>query len=199
MQILLQTARLRLRRFKKNDGNHLYKLDNDAEVMRFINGGEPTPRSVIEYEILPRFMAVDADNPLLGFWAAEVKISGEFGGWFSIRPSAKSQKTLNLGYRLVRQAWGKGYATEGARFLIDKVFSETEAMCVIATTYEKNVASRRVMEKVGMVLDRRFRFSPDDLVSADTFYTETTEIWEGDDVAYKMTRADWEKGNSPFG
>jgi ribosomal-protein-alanine N-acetyltransferase len=52
MQILLETKRLILRRFTKDDANHLYLLDNDPEVMRYINGGTPTPFEIIQNDIL---------------------------------------------------------------------------------------------------------------------------------------------------
>ena len=56
MEILLETERLRLRRFTEADADHLFALDNDPEVMRYLNGGMPTPRAVVETEILPGFM-----------------------------------------------------------------------------------------------------------------------------------------------
>ena len=77
MKILLTTDRLALRRFAASDLNHLFALDNDADVMRFINGGTPTPREVIEGEILPGFMAHDAERPEFGFWAVEAKETGK--------------------------------------------------------------------------------------------------------------------------
>ncbi len=66
----LETARLSLRRFTAADVDRLVDLDGDPEVMRYLNGGTPTPRDVIEREILPRFLAVDRRHPGLGFWAA---------------------------------------------------------------------------------------------------------------------------------
>ena len=50
MKVLLETDRLRLRRFTNNDVDHLFALDNDPEVMRYLNGGVPTPRSVVEQD-----------------------------------------------------------------------------------------------------------------------------------------------------
>ena len=47
METLLETPRLRLRRFTAVDAEHLFALDNDPEVMRYLNGGVPTPRSVV--------------------------------------------------------------------------------------------------------------------------------------------------------
>jgi RimJ/RimL family protein N-acetyltransferase len=191
MQILLETERLILRRFTEADVDHLFDLNNDPEVMRFINGGTPTPREVIQKDILPGFLQYDERYPGYGFWAAIEKASGEFVGWFSFRAEEGAPDEISLGYRLHKAAWGKGYATEGARALIRKGFTELGVRRVIATTYEDNLASRRVMEKVGMRLVRRFRLSPEDLMNADSFHTTSVEIWDGDDVEYALEKADW--------
>ena len=194
MHILLQTKRLILRRFTQADADHLYDLDNDPEVMRYIYSGAPTPREVILNDLLPVFLRYDEGRPGLGFWAAVGKTeatAGEFLGWFSFRPSRDVPGQVILGYRLRRAAWGQGYATEGARALIDKGFSEWGVRRVVATTYEHNLASRRVMEKVGMALVRRFRITPQDILQSDTYHASSVEVWDGDDVEYALDRAGW--------
>ena len=95
-----------------------------------------------------------------------------------------------LGYRLRRAVWGQGLATEGVQALIHKGFAELGLERVVATTYEHNVASRRVMEKVGMTLVRRFRLTPAELQETDTFHTDSMEIWDGDDVEYALDKAE---------
>ena len=186
MEILLETERLRLRRFTLADADHLFALDNDPEVMRYLNGGVPTPRHVVEEAILPGFMQMDPARPAFGFWAAELKATAEFVGWFSLRPLPENQHHAALGYRLVRAFWGRGLATEGVRALIHKGFTELGLARVVATTYEHNLASRRVMEKAGMTLVRRFRLTVADLQAADTFHTDEVELWDGDDVEYAI-------------
>ena len=56
MQVFLETERLVLRRFTENDVDLLFDLDSDLQVMRYLNGGMPTPRGVIEHEILPKMI-----------------------------------------------------------------------------------------------------------------------------------------------
>ena len=189
MQILLKTERLILRRFAPADLDHLYALDNDPEVMRYINGGTPTPRVVIEREILPVFLRYDERRPGFGFWAAVLRSTGAWLGWFSFRATEEASGQAVLGYRLCRAAWGQGYATEGARALIARGFSQWGVRRVVATTYEDNLASRRVMEKLGMRLVRRFRYTPEEIARSDTFHSESTEVWDGDDVEYAIDRA----------
>ena len=59
-----------------------------------------------------------------GHWAAIEKATGEFIGRFSLCPDEGDLEKVELGYRLRRSAWGKGYATEGSQALVDKGFSE---------------------------------------------------------------------------
>lgn len=85
--------------------------------------GVSTPRQVIEQEILPEFMVVDPARPQFGFWAAEMKVSGEFVGWFSLRPLPENHFHAALGYRLARTFWGadwrrKAYAPSSATDLL---------------------------------------------------------------------------------
>lgn len=189
--MLLETERLALRRFTAADTQRLFDLDNDPEVMRFINGGVPTPLAVIENQILPVFLGHDEHSPLYGFWAVDAKSSRDFLGWFVFRPRGEDATDVEIGYRFRRVAWGVGYATEGARALIDEGFAKFGVKRVTATTYSANQASRRVMEKLGMTFLRSFRITPDDLSRSDTSYHTTEHVWDGDDVEYWLKKADW--------
>ncbi|KAA3663627.1 MAG: N-acetyltransferase [Chloroflexi bacterium] len=191
MHTLLITNRLILRRLLKTDADCLFKLDNDPDVMRYINGGIPTPRDIFERDILPAFLHVDERFPRFGFWAAIEKHTREFLGWFSFRPDDNASGNVTLGYRLCKAAWGNGFATEGARALIDKGFAELGVNRVTATTYQDNLGSIRVMEKVGMTLVRRFRLTQSDLIKTDTHHVSSLELWDGDDVEYAIDRAEW--------
>jgi RimJ/RimL family protein N-acetyltransferase len=189
MDVYLETERLLLRRFTPDDAGNLTELDSDPAVMRFLTGGEPTPRAAIEREILPRFLRSYGHHDGYGYWAAIEKVTGDFIGWFAFHPHEDGPPDeIALGYRLRRSAWGKGYATEGSRALIHKGFAELGARRVTATTYQDNFASRRVMEKVGMTLVRRFRPTPADLAAAGTFQSTNDDVWDGDDVEYAVER-----------
>lgn len=193
MDVFLETDRLVLRRFTAADVDNLFELDSDPEVMRFLNGGTPTLRAVIEREILPRFLQYREHSTGHGHWAAIEKATGDFLGWFGLVPSEGDADTAELGYRLRRAAWGKGYGTEGARTLIRHGFTRLGAQRIIATTYQDNLASRRVMEKTGMRLVHTFRMTPEMLAAEGTFHADPQDLWEGDDVEYALDRAEWER------
>ena len=192
MEVFLETERLVLRRFTEADVDLIFDLDSDPEVMRFLNGGIPTPRGVIEYEILPRILGYYRRFPAYGFWAAFEKDTGEFLGWFSFKPADETRpQEIELGYRLRRATWNQGYATEGSRALIRKGFTELGVERVVATTYQDNLASRRVMEKAGMRLVRTFRMTSSDLQQEGTCHIPSLDLWDGDDVEYALDKADW--------
>jgi len=182
-EVYLETERLVLRRFTADDVDLLVELDSDPEVMRYINGGEPTPREEVEREILPAFLRWYERPGGFGFWAAEEKATGEFVGWFHLRPAKGDPPGhVELGYRLRRAAWGKGYATEGSRALVEKAFAELGVERVYATTMVVNEASRRVMEKAGLRFVR-------------VFHADWPVRIEGDehgDVEYALGRPEWQ-------
>ena len=96
--------------------------------MLYITGGSPTSREIIETDFLPAFLAYYERGNRYGFWAVVEKSSGDFLGWFHFRPPHDSTDpdVAELGYRLRKAAWGKGYATEGSQAIIDKGFRELE-------------------------------------------------------------------------
>jgi RimJ/RimL family protein N-acetyltransferase len=176
----LQTERLVLRDFTAADAGLIYELNSDPEVMRFLSGGEPTPREVVSGRIIPFFLSFRERGDGLGFWAAQTRDDGEFLGWFHLKPA--DDDSVELGYRLRRAAWNQGYATEGSCALIRKCFTDLGVDRVVAHTMAVNRPSRRVLEKCGLTLVRSFH-SP-----------ETPAIPGADlgEVEYALTRARWQ-------
>lgn len=181
----LRTERLILRPFRADDLEDLVALDADREVMFFITGGAPTPREEIEQEVLPHFLACAGGETGYGFWAAEELATGAFLGWFHLRPHGDAPADEpELGYRLRRPAWGRGYATEGSRALVDHAFETLSARRVYAQTMAVNLASRRVMEKAGLRYVRTFRADWPVRIPGD----------EEGDVEYAISREEWLAG-----
>ncbi len=178
----LETDRLLLRAFTADDVENLVALDADPEVVHFITGGAATPREEVVSEILPAFLRYQASGTGYGFWAVEEKATGAFLGWFHLRPhGGDAPDEPELGYRLRRDAWAKGYATEGSRALIERAFTELGARRVYAETMVVHTASRRVMENAGMELVRTFHADWPVRIAGD----------EEGDVEYAITRQAW--------
>lgn len=162
MKVFLDTQRLILRQFTQDDADSLFELDSDPEVMRFtINSGQPTDYKIIQNQILPSYFSYYKKYDGYGCWAAIEKSSKAFIGWFLFRPiihasyfnpKLANSNDIELGYRLRKTAWGKGYATEGSKALIAKGFLELGTQRVLAVADAANLASVRVMEKVGLKL-----------------------------------------------
>ena len=184
MHVVLETERLILRRFTADDVDNLVELDGDPEVVFRITGGVTTPREEVETDVLPAFLAYYDRGDAYGFWAAVERETGDFLGWFHFRPGeGHPDDEPELGYRLRRSAWGKGYAAEGSRALIDRGFSQLGVRRVVAETMVVHGASRRVMEKAGMTVARTFH--------QDWPYPIPGH--EHGDVEYEITREQWEQ------
>nr|WP_202885950.1 GNAT family N-acetyltransferase [Kribbella sandramycini] len=173
---------MRLRQFTSGDVDLLVALDADVEVMRYLTG-QPTPRAEIADVVLPAILRVYADRPGLGTFAAEQKSDGAFIGWFGLQPTS-DPAAVDLGYRFNRAAWGKGYAVEGARALIDHAFADLGVERVVADTMAVNHRSRQVMRRSGLRFVRLWHEHFDDPLPG-------TEFGE---VEYALDRATWEAG-----
>jgi RimJ/RimL family protein N-acetyltransferase len=179
----LETERLVLRRFTGSDADHLVDLDGDPEVMSYLTGGRPTPRETVVSEVLPRFLDWHHRCDEYGYFAAIERGSGDFLGWFAFRPRPQDPPgRVELGYRLRRAAWGRGYATEGSLALIRKGFTEFEVRQVYALTMAVNTRSRRVMEKVGLRYVRTFHQRWDEPLPGS----------EHGEVEYALDRHEWQ-------
>ncbi len=183
--------RLLLRRFTPEDLDDLAALHGDPRVMRYIDDGRPVARETVARQTLPRILNQYALLPEgLGSSALVERETGAFLGWVSLAPATSVGleeyigHALELGYRLLPAAWGRGYAVEGARALIRSAFEGRAASGydrVVATTMTVNTASRRVMQKAGLRYIRTF--------FAD--WPDPIEGAEQGDVVYGRTRADW--------
>lgn len=163
----METERLTLRPLVPEDLPELRKLHGDPEVMRFLDPG--------------RAEDVLADDC---FHAAVEKATGRFVGWFEFLPTGDG--TAELGYRLHREFWGLGYATEGGKALIERGFTTGGVRRVVATTMFVNTGSRRVMEKCGLRHVRTFHLDWDEPLPGS----------EHGEVEYALTKEEWEKAAS---
>ena len=126
MRASFETARLSLSLAGEADRENLVALERDPEVMRFLNGGRPTPDDGAKEGagfLTPR----GGENDV---WAAVETRSGAFVGWFSLQRTREG--VGELGYRLRRDAWGRGLATEGASSLVAMGFADKDSARIVA-------------------------------------------------------------------
>jgi len=175
-----ETARLSLSLVRETDRENLVALERDPEVMRFLNSGRPAPEDSGDEGagfLMPR-------GHEHGVWTAVETRSGAFVGWFSLR--CVHEGVAKLGFRLRRDAWGRGYASEAAQALVAKGFAEMGLQQIVASTMAVNHASRRVMEKAGLAHVRTI-FPP---------WSDPLPGSELGDVEYEIARDAWEATRS---
>lgn len=149
------SARLSYELITENDAELLYQLDQDPEVMRFINGGKKTSMKEIVDVAIPRVKKFT--NPTLGWglWKVTVKAEQSFIGWILIRPMefftpSPELDNLEIGWRFMQSSWGHGYATEAALAVKEIVEQHDSVKKISAIADEENNASLMVMKKIGL-------------------------------------------------
>jgi len=170
-------------------GEHLpllVELDADAQVLRFILGRARSAQEVLDYWG-PICADTDADAVGLGWWIGRRRGDGDFLGWWDLspeRPVPERPTRAEAGWRLRRQHWGHGYATEGAAGLFEHGFLTLGLSSIWAETMAVNHPSRKVMSKLGVRHVRtEHRDWPDPLPGADH-----------GEVVYEITRREWLTG-----
>jgi ribosomal-protein-alanine N-acetyltransferase len=122
---------------------------DDAEVMQYFPGAKiPSPEQVAR---LVQRQIEHWEEHQLGWWAVTLPETGELIGWNGLQYLPET-KEVEVGYLLGKQFWGKGYATEGARVGLDYGFKTLKLERIVGIVHPENVASQRVLEKLGMTL-----------------------------------------------
>ena len=168
----ITTERLLFRPLSADDVDELVQMDAAPEVRRYVDQPRAPSRAEVE-RALPRRLARYGPAGEPAFWAAELKEGGSFIGWFHLRPVVDHPAWLDLGYRLRREVWGRGLASEGAAALVRRAFVQLGAERVVAHALEANAASRRVLEKVG--LQPRERYLHRDELPAVSYALDRTD------------------------
>jgi RimJ/RimL family protein N-acetyltransferase len=148
MNIIIETNRLVLRTFTTEDAPLLYELNHDPEVIRYT--GDPIKdidhaKEVLEQVILPQYALYNH-----GRWAVHTKPGLQFIGWCGLK-AIPQRNEIDLGYRFIKEAWGKGYATEAAFASLKYGFEKLNLPRIVGRAMPGNIGSLRVLEKCGMV------------------------------------------------
>lgn len=151
----LESDRLILRRFKIDDAKGMYNnWASDSQCNKYLSWN--LHKSIEETKSLISLWINEYDNGSCN-WVVELKDSGEIIGNISVITILKKQSTAELGYCYGSKYWGKGYATEALRTVIEYLLGECDFYLVEARHISGNPASGRVMEKAGMHKDAILR------------------------------------------
>ena len=145
---MIRTERLRLRNWREADREAFAVLNADPEVARDLGG--PLDRAESDAK-LDRYVAAFERH---GFcrWALE-DLSGQFLGYAGVMPSPDGHPLgphADIGWRLVRAAWGRGYATEAAKASLRDAFERVRLNEVLAYTSADNARSRAVIQRLNL-------------------------------------------------
>jgi RimJ/RimL family protein N-acetyltransferase len=163
---VIETERLSIRTWRDADREPFFRINSDAEVMRHIRAVATRDESDAAVE---RQRASQAEHGFC-FWALERKEDGAFLGFCGLRPGVPATPIagdVEIGWRLGREHWGRGYAGEAARACLAWAFRALQAPRVAAITVAANARSRQLMERLGMVRRADMDFLHPTLPEAD--------------------------------
>jgi len=148
----LQTERLLVRQWRPEDREPFARMNADPRVMKFF----PACLSRLESDALADRIEREIEQRGWGGYAAELRPERVFIGFIGLSvPTFQAHFTpcVEIGWRLAAEHWNRGLASEGARAVLRHAFEALGMESLVSFTTEKNLASRRVMEKIGMTHD----------------------------------------------
>ena len=183
----LRTERLLLRPWRTSDRGPFAAINADPKVMEHF----PRTSTREETDLWVDKIAARMEQQGFGLWAVEVPGAADFIGFIGLNPADAilGRPVLEIGWRLARDHWGRGYATEGARASLAHAFDVLGRDEVVSFATTANQRSRHVMEKLGLV--RR----PED----DFDHPGVPPNWSGRrHVLYRITREQWRSQPRPL-
>ena len=158
--VQIETSRLLLRPWHDDDRDVFAALHADPEVMVDAVGVLDRDESDAKFD---RYAAAYAEVGYTRWWVE--RREGDFLGYVGLMPSPPGHPIgphAEIGWRLVRPAWGRGYATEAARATLDDAFTRCGLTEVLAVTAAENLRSQAVMARLGLRRDPARDFSVPD-------------------------------------
>jgi ribosomal-protein-alanine N-acetyltransferase len=150
----ITTKRLLLREFKKEDAVGFFSMNNDPLVLQY-TGDVPFADKAAAEAFISSYQHYQTYG--YGRWTVVNQTTGEYLGFCGLKYHPETGE-VDLGFRFVRRFWGKGYATEAAAACLEYAFNVLELPCVIGRAQANNLASIRVLEKIGMTFLGTFDF-----------------------------------------
>ena len=181
---IIETDRLILRQWKDSDRKPFAELNSDAEVMKHFPNilDESGSKQLVER------LKAHIDEKGWGFWAVELKDTKDFIGLVGINSPSDNLPfipSIEVGWRLSRKFWGRGYATEAAKASLKFAFENLAADEIVSFTTVQNKPSQSVMKRIGMVnVQENFQHPS---VAVGSRHREH--------VLFKITKEEWLNGS----
>jgi ribosomal-protein-alanine N-acetyltransferase len=152
MMIFAETKRLILRELLPEDDEGMYCLDSDPEVHLYL-GNKPVNHIQQSRDIITSVRKQYAEYGI-GRWAVIEKTTGDFLGWSGLKLVTDTYNNhtgfYDIGYRLIKQHWGKGYATESALAALEYGFNKLQLLHIYGMADVDNAGSNNVLQKIGL-------------------------------------------------
>ena len=152
MRYKYQTERLILRQWQESDLVPFAEMNSGPEVMKYF------PKTLSFEETLEMYNRCKDNKNGFGLYVAEEKISGKFIGFVGLNIPSYMPECVEIGWRLQKEFWRKGYATEAAKKWLEIGFNEYDLKEIISFTTPQNIKSQDVMKRIGMKRDEKRDF-----------------------------------------
>jgi ribosomal-protein-alanine N-acetyltransferase len=152
MQFHLETERLILRNIQTSDIDGMFELDSDPEVHKYLGNKPFTAKSQTENNI--KEIIKQYENYGIGRWAMVNKQTNEFMGWSGLKFNTITVNGFtnfyDVGYRIIKRFWRKGYATESSIAALEYGFKRLDLDTIYGITDKDNQASHQILLKIGL-------------------------------------------------
>ena len=152
---ILETERCRLREFNTGDAEAVYRLNMHPDIFRFTT--DAPFKSVAEAEVFLKNYLPTYESGY-GRLAIELKSNGNFIGWCGLK-FIPEENEVDVGYRLLPEYWGHGYAVETATACCKWGFEEKGLTRIVARVHKENFRSIRVSEKMKMNYEKELFYN----------------------------------------
>lgn len=149
---VIETPRLLLYEMAVEDAEHFYQLNSNWEVMKYT--GDVAFKDVGEARQLiinyPQYKKYG-----FGRWTVKLKENGNYIGWCGLKFNEDIEQ-VDIGFRILKKHWNKGYSTEAAKACLDYGFKQHSIKRIIGRADKRNTASIRVLEKIGLQFEKNY-------------------------------------------
>ncbi len=175
-KLFLESQRLFLREFTNDDLKNLFSLNSNPEVMKHI-GRKPVTDIEECKKTIEQIRDYYKKHNGFGVWVAYKKSNNKFVGFFVLQ-YLDNTKEIEVGFRVMKKYWGKGYSTEMTNELIQYGFIQKNLNKIVGITHSDNIASQKVLQKAGLTYIKKAHFYKTDVmyfaIYAEDFQSKIT-------------------------